>query len=120
MRLGGYKALSANQELGGVSQEHLNILKAVQKQDRKAVGEAVEKHMASTLKKIIGRQTVLIPAGSSFPKVALVEQQIPAPKVADVSSRSRFRVSEARGGREDKAGHAYCGCCRQPRHLRYP
>lgn len=28
---------------------------------------------------------MLIPAGISFPKVALVEQQIPAPKVADVS-----------------------------------
>ena len=52
----GYRALSANQELGGVSQEHLNILKAVQKKDRKAVGEAVEKHMDSTLKKIIGEK----------------------------------------------------------------
>ncbi len=29
---------------------------------------------------------MLIPAGSCFPKVALVEQQIPTPKVADVSA----------------------------------
>ena len=29
---------------------------------------------------------MLIPAGSRFPKVALVEQQIPTPKVADVSA----------------------------------
>jgi DNA-binding FadR family transcriptional regulator len=50
----GYKALSANQELSGVAEEHLNILKAVQKRDKKAVGEAVEKHMDSTLRKIIG------------------------------------------------------------------
>jgi DNA-binding FadR family transcriptional regulator len=50
----GYKALSANQELSGVAEEHLNILKAVQKRDKKAVGEAVEKHMESTLRKIIG------------------------------------------------------------------
>ncbi|MBI5579059.1 MAG: GntR family transcriptional regulator [Deltaproteobacteria bacterium] len=50
----GYKALSACQELDGVTEEHLNILKAVQKRDKKAVGEAVEKHMSSTLRKIIG------------------------------------------------------------------
>jgi DNA-binding GntR family transcriptional regulator len=50
----GYKALSASQELDGVTEEHLNILKAVQKRDKKAVGEAVQKHMDSTLKKIIG------------------------------------------------------------------
>jgi DNA-binding GntR family transcriptional regulator len=50
----GYKALSASQELNGVTEEHLNILKAIQKRDKKAVGEAVEKHMDSTLKKIIG------------------------------------------------------------------
>jgi len=50
----GYKALSASQELDGVTEEHLNILKAVQKRDKKVVGEAVEKHMDSTLRKIIG------------------------------------------------------------------
>jgi DNA-binding GntR family transcriptional regulator len=50
----GYKALSASQELDGVTEEHLNILKAIQKRDKKAVGEAVEKHMDNTLKKIIG------------------------------------------------------------------
>ena len=50
----GYKALSASQELAGVTEEHVNILKAVQKRDKKAVGEAVEKHMDSTLRKIIG------------------------------------------------------------------
>jgi DNA-binding GntR family transcriptional regulator len=50
----GYKTLSASHELDGVTEEHLNILKAVQKRDKKAVGEAVQKHMDSTLKKIIG------------------------------------------------------------------
>jgi DNA-binding FadR family transcriptional regulator len=50
----GYKALSAIQKVNGVTEEHLDILKAVQKRDKKAAGEAVEKHMDSTLNKIIG------------------------------------------------------------------
>ena len=52
----GYKALSVSQELKGVTEEHLNILKTVQKRDKKAAGEALEKHMGSTLKKIIGER----------------------------------------------------------------
>jgi len=60
----GYKALSANKELGGVVEEHLKILKAVQKRDKKAVGEAVENHMDSTLKKIIGVRPAAWPNGS--------------------------------------------------------
>jgi hypothetical protein len=47
---------------------------------------------------------MLIPANGHFPKVALVEQQIPAPKVADVSAAIASEFQRQRVAERIKAG----------------